>query len=301
MQTISKIPFSLCAMATALLLSACGGSEPASTTPAKPSSDAATTSNSGSSDATFVVGSDATYAPFEYQDDKGQVIGFSKEVMQAVADKAGFKVQFVNKPWEGIFETLNTGDSDIISSSVTITEERKAQMDFSEPYFEATQMIAINDTKGADIKSFEDLKKTQHLVSVQTGTTGDIVSQKLLGQESKQIKRFESMPLALKELLAGGVDASVGDNGVVQNFVTNNPEAKLRTIVDPSFEKEHYGFAIKKGRSDDLLNKINTGLAGIKSDGTYDKIYAKWFASEKPAATASPEADGPASAASAAN
>ena len=150
-------------------------------------------------------------------------------------------------------------------------------------------MIAVKDAKGADIKSFEDLKKGKHLVSVQTGTTGDIVSQKLLGKDSTEIKRFESMPLALKELAAGGVDASVGDNGVVQNFVTNNPNVKLSTIVDPSFEKEYYGFAVKKGRSDDLLRKINTGLAGIKSDGTYDKIYTKWFKAA-PSSAAAPAA-----------
>ena len=277
MQVISKNAFSLCAIAAALMLSACGGGEKAAEPAKSASGETASSTASTGGEQVYIIGSDATYAPFEYQDDKGNVIGFSKDVMQAVADKAGFKVQFVNKPWEGIFETLNTGDSDVISSSVTITDERKGQMDFSEPYFEATQMIAVNDAKGGDIKSFEDLKKGNHLVSVQTGTTGDIVSQKLLGKDSTQIKRFESMPLALKELLASGVDASVGDNGVVQNFVTNNPDAKLRTIVDPTFEKEHYGFAVKKGRSDDLLQKINTGLAGIKSDGTYDKIYAKWF------------------------
>ncbi len=291
MQVISKNAFSLCAIAAALMLSACGGGEKAAEPTAPASGAAASTSSTGtgSGDQVYIIGSDATYAPFEYQDDKGNVIGFSKEVMQAVADKAGFKVQFVNKPWEGIFETLNTGDSDVISSSVTITDERKAQMDFSEPYFEATQMIAVNDAKGGDIKSFEDLKKGKHLISVQTGTTGDIVSQKLLGKDSTQIKRFESMPLALKELLASGVDASVGDNGVVQNFVTNNPDAKLRTIVDPTFEKEYYGFAVKKGRSDDLVKKINTGLAGIKSDGTYDKIYAKWFKAA-PSSAAAPAA-----------
>lgn len=283
MQMISKTSFSLCAIAAAVLLSACGGKEPA----AAPANSAGAAPASDTSSVVYTVGSDATYAPFEYQDDKGQVIGFSQEVIQAVADKAGIKIQIVNKPWEGIFETLNTGDSDIVSSSVTITEERKAQMDFSEPYFEATQMIVINDSKGADIKSFADLNNGKHLVSVQTGTTGDIVSQKLMGADSKQIKRFESMPLALKELLAGGVDASVGDNGVVQNFVTNNPNAKLRTLVDPTFEKEYYGFAVKKGRGDDLLSKINTGLAGIKSDGTYDKIYAKWFATGTAPAAAS--------------
>ena len=285
MQVISKTSFSLCAMAAALMLSACGGGEkPAE--PATPASGAASGSTASTDGTAYTVSFDASYAPFEYQDDKGNVIGFSKDVIEAVGQKAGIKFQFVNKPWEGIFETLNTGDSDVISSSVTITDERKGQMDFSEPYFEATQMIAVNDAKGGDIKSFEDLKKGKHLISVQTGTTGDIVSQKLLGKDSTQIKRFESMPLALKELLASGVDASVGDNGVVQNFVTNNPDAKLRTIVDPTFEKEHYGFAVKKGRSDDLLQKINTGLAGIKSDGTYDKIYAKWFKATPGAAAA---------------
>ena len=249
MQVISKNAFTLCAIAAALMLSACGGGEKAAE-PAKPASgEAASSTASTGGDQVYIIGSDATYAPFEYQDDKGNVIGFSKDVIEAVGQKAGIKFQFVNKPWEGIFETLNTGDSDVISSSVTITDERKGQMDFSEPYFEATQMIAVNDAKGGDIKSFEDLKKGNHLVSVQTGTTGDIVSQKLLGKDSTQIKRFESMPLALKELLASGVDASVGDNGVVQNFVTNNPDAKLRTIVDPTFEKEYYGFAVKKGRS----------------------------------------------------
>lgn len=285
-----KSSLSLCAVAAALMLSACGG-EKAPAGDAKPADNSAASGSvsAAGNDTVYTVGSDATYAPFEYQDDKGNVIGFSQEVMQAVADKAGIKVQFVNKPWEGIFETLNTGDSDIISSSVTINDERKAQMDFSEPYFEATQMIVLNDAKAADIKSFDDLKNGKHLVSVQTGTTGDIVTQKLLGKDSAQIKRYESMPLALKEVLAGGVDASVGDNGVVQNFVTNNPDAKLRTIVDSSFEKEHYGFAVKKDRGDELLSKINIGLAGIKSDGTYDKIYTKWFKSA-PSSAAAPAA-----------
>ena len=69
----------------------------------------------------------------------------------------------------------------------------------------------------------------------------------------------------------------MGDNGVIQNFVNNNPGVKLNTISDPAFEKEYYGFAVKKGRSDELLSKINAGIAAIKADGTYQKIYDKWF------------------------
>lgn len=128
---------------------------------------------------------------------------------------------------------MGKGDSDIVSSSVTITNERKGQMDFSDPYFEASQLIVTNE-KGSGIQSFADLKTT---ASVQTGTTGDLVLQKQQGATSANIKRFETMPLALKELLTGGVDASVGDNGVIQNFVNNNPGVKLNTISDPAFEK----------------------------------------------------------------
>ena len=79
---------------------------------------------------------DATYAPFEYLDDN-HVVGFSKDILEAIAANQGIKFNFANTPWEGIFATLGKGDSDIVSSSVTITDERKGQMDFSDPYFEA--------------------------------------------------------------------------------------------------------------------------------------------------------------------
>lgn len=89
------------------------------------------------------------------------------------------------------------------------------------------------------------------------------------------------MPLAFKELESGGVDAVVGDSSVVGYYVSQNPNAKLHTIVDPSFVKENYGFAFKKGRNDGLREAINNGLSKIKADGTYDKIHAQWFGSEK--------------------
>ena len=261
--------------AAVMLLGACGGN-----------SGGGSTSGSGSAPAAgkeYIVGLDATYAPFEFEQD-GQVVGFSADVLQAIAADQGLNLRLINTPWEGIFATLGKGDADVVSSSVTITDERKQSMDFSDPYFEATQMIVIGP-KASDVKSFADLAKRR--VSVQNGTTGDLVMQKLQGKDSTNIKRFESMPLALKELENGGVDATVGDNGVVQSFVNNNSGAKLNTLVDASFEKEFYGFAVKKDRGDDLLPKINAGIAAIKADGTYDKIYAKWFgAAEAPAASA---------------
>ncbi|CUA84844.1 MULTISPECIES: basic amino acid ABC transporter substrate-binding protein [Gulbenkiania] len=223
---------------------------------------------------TYVVGTDASYAPFEFQNDKQEIVGFDVEVLTAAAAKGGFKVRFENTPWEGIFATLAQGDRDLLASAITITDERKQSMDFSEPYFEARQLIAVG--KGVtDVKTFQDLKNKK--VAVQTGTTGDEVVQKLLGKTNPNIKRFESMPLALKELESGGVEAAVGDNGVVSNYVRNNPQNGIATVEDTqSFAPEYYGFAVKKGNKE-MLDKINAGLKAIKEDGTYDAIYGKYF------------------------
>jgi polar amino acid transport system substrate-binding protein len=228
----------------------------------------------------LVVGTDAAYAPFESQNDKGEIVGFDIEVVQAAAKKAGLEVKFVNTPWEGIFNALNQGDRDLLVSAITITEERKQTMDFSQPYFDAQQLIAVKE--GSKVAKFDDLKKLK--IGVQTGTTGDEVVTKLQGKNSANIKRFESTPLALKELESGGVDAVVADNGVVIHHVANNPGQKFKTVADKSFQPEQYGIAVKKGNTE-LLAKINEGLAGIKADGTYDQIFAKYFGA-KPAAAA---------------
>ncbi len=229
-----------------------------------------------------VVGTDAAYAPFESQNEKAEIVGFDIEVVQAVARHAGFTVKFINTPWEGIFNALLQGDRDLVVSAVTITPERQQTMDFSRPYFDALQLIAVKQT--SKVAKFNDLKALK--VGVQTGTTGDEAITKLQGKISPNIKRFESTPLALKELEAGGVDAVVADNGVVINYVANNAGAKFKTVSDKAFAPEQYGFAVKKGNAD-LLGKLNKGLAEIKADGTYNTIYAKYFGAP-PAAAAAP-------------
>jgi polar amino acid transport system substrate-binding protein len=176
-----------------------------------------------------------------------------------------------------------------VVSAVSITPERRQTMDFSEPYFDAQQLIAVK--QNSKVVKFSDLKALK--VGVQTGTTGDEAITKLQGKTSPNIKRFELTPLALKELEAGGVDAVVADNGVIVNYVTNNGGGNFKTVTDPSFVPERYGIALKKGNAD-LLAKVNLGLAGIKADGTYQALYAKYFG----AAAAATAASAPASAAS---
>lgn len=266
-----------------LLLAACGKKEepaPAAAPAAAPAPVASAPAPAPAK--VYVVGTDAAYAPFEFQNEKGEIVGFSIDLLQAVAAKGGFEVKFVNTPWEGIFNALQQGDRDLLISSITITDERKQTMDFSTPYFDAYQLIAVKGS--SKVAKFDDLKKLK--VGVQTGTTGDEVVTKLQGKNSANVKRFESTPLALKELEAGGVDAVVADNGVVINYVTNNAAANFKTVSDSAFAPEQYGIAVKKGNAE-LLEKINKGIAAIKADGSYDQVYAKTFGAAAPAAAAS--------------
>ena len=263
-----------------LLLAACGRKEAPAPTAAPASKAAPVASAPGR---TLVVGTDAAYAPFESQNEKGEIVGFDMDILTAIARKAGFEVKFVNTPWEGIFNTLQQGDRDLLISAITITDERRQTMDFAGPYFDAYQLIAVkSDSK---VAKFEDLKPLK--VGVQTGTTGDEVVTKLLGKGSTNIRRFESTPLALKELEAGGVDAVVADNGVVVNYVANNADARFKTVSDSAFTPEQYGIAVKKG-NDELRETLNKALAEIKTDGTYNSIYTRYFG--PPTATPAPAA-----------
>jgi polar amino acid transport system substrate-binding protein len=269
-----------------VVLAACGKKEPAAPAAASAPAPVAAASAAPPPAKVYAVGTDAAYAPFESQNEKGEIVGLTVDVLDAVAKKAGIEIKFVNTPWEGIFNALQQGDRDLLASSITITDERKQTMDFTNPYFDAYQLIAVKAS--SKVSKFDDLRKLK--VGVQTGTTGDEAVTKQQGKNSTNIKRFESTPLALKELESGGVDAVVADNGVVVNYVTNNPGAKFKTVSDKAFAPEQYGFAVKKGNAE-LLEKLNKGLADIKADGSYDQIYAKYFG-------AAPAAAAPAAAAS---
>ena len=155
-------------------------------------------------------------------------------------------------------------------SGVTINDKRKQSFDFSNPYFDARQLIAVpKDSKVASLKDLKDKK-----VSVVSGSTGDDVMSREVGKTSTNIRRFESTPLIISELASGGVDAAIGDNGVIAYRVAQQPT--LKTVDDPSFPKEHFGIVVRKGDKA-LQDKINAGLAAIRADGSYNVIYKKWF------------------------
>ena len=223
----------------------------------------------------LVVGSSATYRPFAYETPTKEIVGYDVDIIKAVAEKSGLKIKIVNTPWTGIFAALNNGDVDLVISGVTINEKRKQSYDFTAPYFEARQLIGVH--KDSTVKGLKDLAGKK--VAVVTGSTADDISSREFGKTSPDIRRFESTPVIISELANGGVDAAIGDNGVIA-FRTQEHK-HLKTVADPNFPKEFFGIVVKQGNKA-LLDKLNAGLAAVKADGTYAQIYKKWFQADAP-------------------
>ncbi|WP_392553188.1 basic amino acid ABC transporter substrate-binding protein [Orbus wheelerorum] len=226
---------------------------------------------------TYIVGAGGTYRPFEYENSKKQLEGFDIDIIKAIAEAENFNIQLINTPWESIFASLKNGERDIVISGITITDKRKTSVDFSLPYFPAEQVIVTQ--KPSKISSITDLAK--YTIGVVNGSTADIVVSKILGKNSTAIKRFDNTPLLLQELYEEGLDAAVGDVGVVKFYIKMNPDKDFDLIYDNHFEQQYFGIAVAKGNLE-LQNKLNTGLKMIVSNGTYAKIYQKWFDNNVP-------------------
>ncbi len=234
--------------------------------------------NVSAADQTYVVGAGGTYRPFEFETPSKELVGFDIDIIKAIARASGFKIKLVSTPWEGIFATLGQGDRDIIISGITITEKRAKMVDFSLPYFPAEQVIIT----GADNKvaALADLKTFQ--VGVVNSTAGDIVISEEIGKSSTAIRRFDNTPLMLEELYRGGIEAAIGDVGVVKFYIKSHPEKQFKVVNDAKFTRQYFGIAVKKGNYE-LQDRINAGLKKIVADGTYAKIYKEWFDANVPA------------------
>lgn len=215
----------------------------------------------------LVAGTDATYAPMESMDKNGEIVGIDIDIVNAIAEAAGFEVEFKNIGWEPLFPALDNEEVDFAVSSITITEEREESFDFTDSYYVANQIILVPED--SDIKEFADLEGKK--VSAQINTTGHIVVQELLGKTSKDIVAAETMPFAIEDMLNGNAVAAVGDNSTVNEYIKNNPDVKAKTIEDDSFEKEYYGLMVKKGNTE-IADLLNEGIQKIKESGELEEI-----------------------------
>ncbi|GIN86602.1 basic amino acid ABC transporter substrate-binding protein [Heyndrickxia sporothermodurans] len=228
----------------------------------------------GSEGKTLSVGTEATFAPFEFMS-KGKVTGFDVDLLNAVAKKAGYKVDIKNTGWDTMMAGIQDNSIDVGMAGITINEKRKKSYDFSHPYFESINMIVVG--KDSTVKNAMDLKGKK--IGVQNGTTGQMASEKLFGANNKNILKYETSAMAFMALENGDVDAVVTDNAVANEYVKKNPDKNVKTVDDKTnFSSEYYGILLPKSSS--LKSKFDKALNEIFDDGTYTDIYKKWFGVE---------------------
>jgi len=221
------------------------------------------------------VGTNAEYPPFEFMDATGNLIGFDVDIMNTIAQRVGFEIEWVNTRWDGIFVALASGEFDCVASAATITNEREEIVDFSDPYFNAGQMIAVRKDRADDIRSAEDLPGLK--IGVQGGTTGDITASEIDGVE---VVRYDEITLAFQALANGTIDAIVNDGPVSADIIMKNPGLGIVLVGDP-ISDEFYGIAVRSDRTA-VREAINAGLAAIIADGTYNALHVKWLGIEAP-------------------
>jgi polar amino acid transport system substrate-binding protein len=215
------------------------------------------------------VATDATWPPFEYVDtDTNAIVGFDVDLFNAIAKKAGLEVEWINVEWDPLLAGVAQGTYDAAISSITIKESRKAEMDFSDPYYIAGQVIVTRTD--STITGAEGLiGKT---VGVQSGTTGD---DEVREMDGVNVTGYDEIGMAFVALMNKQVDAVVCDTPVAAGYVGKYGTLKTAGEV---LTTEEYGIAMPKG-SDELMGKINKALAEVLSEGIIDQLVEKWLVS----------------------
>jgi len=215
---------------------------------------------------------EAGYMPFEMKAKNGDYMGFDIDIAKLLAKSMGVKHTPVNTAWDGIIPALLTNKCDILIGGMTITSQRNLKVNFADSYIVVGQSLLIKPSLAGTIKSYKDLNDPKYTIAAKLGTTGEISAKKLIPKAT--IRLFESEAEGALEVANGNADALVYDFPSNAIFSSQN---KGRVVhLDEAFTYEPLGWAIRKG-DPDFLNYLNTFLRQIKGDGTYERIYNKWF------------------------
>ena len=256
----------------ALALFGCGQSEVKKVAEPKVASDVAITDSRPVYNVYFDING---IAPFVMADADNRPSGFGIDLVTAIGDKQGFRPNFIPHDFTGMLEDLGKG-ADMAVSAISITDERRALVDFTNSHFESSQALLVPE--GSTITTANDLKGKK--VAIAEGSVGeDMLSQIQAGNGS--IVRNPSVWAAVQQVMRKEVDAAFSDVAPLTYYANNYKDRKLRVIIDPSLPKDYYALAVAKGKPE-LLKKLNAGIEQVKADGTFDKIYQKWFKSSMP-------------------
>ena len=261
----------------ALALTACGGSSSTASSVASSaaSSEAASTSAAAGELTTVEAGkltmaTNATFPPYEMTTDGGDIEGIDVDTAKAIAEKLGLELQIDDMDFDAALLSVQQGKADIVMAGVTVTDERKAVMDFSDSYATGIQSIIVPE--GSDIASPDDLAGKK--IGTQRGTTGYIYCSDDFGDEN--VVAYDDGLTAVQALNNGQVDAVVIDNAPAKEYVAANPGLK---VLETSYAEEDYAIGMNKDNTA-LVEAVNAALEELKADGTLQSIVDKYITAD---------------------
>ncbi len=221
---------------------------------------------------TYLVATDATLVPMSFMSVGNDIIGFEPDLMRALAKEAGINIRIINVEWAGLFGGLITKKFDMVISSVTVLEERKARMAFSEPYLKSGLALVIRKNQEG-INSFADAKKNNFLIGAQIGTTAYFFLEKDPGIHKKGYQMYGH---AVADLINGKIDAVLGEStGTLFYKNKHKPLFEKIKMVGEIMTNEHYAIVLHK-EDTVLLTQVNSALQKILKDGTLARLHKKW-------------------------
>lgn len=226
-------------------------------------------SDSGSGDSgskKYIIATDTTFAPFEFEDESGKRVGIDMDLLDAIAKDQGFEYEMQVLGFDAAVTAVESGQADGVIAGMSITEERKQKFDFSEPYFDSGIGMAVAKDNN-DIKSYDDLKDKN--VAVKAGTEGATFAESIREKYGFNLTTFPESANMYEDVKAGNAVACFEDYPVLGYAITKGQPLK---IVGDLEAGNSYGFAVKKGENAELLKMFNDGLKKLQDNGEYDKI-----------------------------
>jgi polar amino acid transport system substrate-binding protein len=261
----------------ALVLGACGDDSDSGDTGSGSTSTAAAKAEPPDGlvrSGTLTACSDTPYEPFEFEGSDGQQTGYDIDLLRDVAQDANLTLTVKDLPFDGILGSLAAGDCDVVASAVTITDERKQQVDFSDPYFDADQSLLVNAADKDRYAKLEDL--TGQRIGVQSGTTGESYANEHK-PSGATIVSFEDADAMFAAMTSKDVVA------LLQDFPVNAYRAQKDdafTVTERFPTGEQYGYAVAKGKTS-IVEFLDDGLQRLRDDGRFDEVFAKYFGESK--------------------
>ncbi|NMH73331.1 amino acid ABC transporter substrate-binding protein [Bacillus sp. RO2] len=252
----------------AVVLTACGTTNNNGATGEAPKEETDNLLRKVEEEGELLVGTEGTYPPFTFHDESGKLTGFDVEIAEAIAEKMGVEVKFMETQWDAMFAGLDSKRFDMIANQVGIREDRLEKYDFSDHYITSAAVLVTKEDN-EEIKSFEDIEGKKSAQSL-TSNYADIAR-----EYKAEIEGVDGFNQAIELINSNRVDVTINDKLSVLDFQKNRPNAAIK-IVDEADDAAQSGLMFRKG-SDELVEAVNKALAEIIEDGTYEEISEKWF------------------------